>query len=195
MKVSSPSSVIETDAPAREAVLGRDDERQRVGVDHLGDQAIVAGVVAGDAELEVPLEQLDGDAARLRAPDLDLDLGVEAAGSAGCAAAGRASTIRWRRRPGARPTCRAARPARRPAPPRGSGSGARSRARCARCRSGPVLGGAVDQLLAELGLEPLHRQRDRGLRAEQLLGGAREAALADDRREDLQGVELHRAAW
>ncbi len=55
-----------------------------------------------------------------------------------------------------------------------------------------LLGAAVDQLLAQLGLEPLHRQRDRGLRAEQLLGRAREAALADDGGEDLQGVELHR---
>ena len=40
---------------------------------------------------------------------------------------------------------------------------------------------AVDQLLAQLGLQPLHRQRHRRLRAEQLLGGAREAALGDRR--------------
>ena len=50
---------------------------------------------------------------------------------------------------------------------------------------------AVDQLLAQLRLQSLHRQRHGRLRAEQLLGGAREAALRDDRREHLQRVELH----
>ena len=125
-------------APLRQPVLGRDDEGQRVGVDDLGRQPVVAGVVAGDAELEVALEELRRDLARLAAADLDLDLRVAARGSARCAAAGTASTIRWRRWSGARPSRRAARPAPTSAPARGCGSGARTRTRRGPRRSAPA---------------------------------------------------------
>ena len=54
-----------------------------------------------------------------------------------------------------------------------------------------LLGAAVDQLLADLALQALDRQRDGRLRPVELFGGARKAALADDRGEDLQRVELH----
>jgi hypothetical protein len=54
-----------------------------------------------------------------------------------------------------------------------------------------VLLRAVEQLLAHVALEALHGQRDGGLRAEELLGGAGEAALGHHRLEDLQGVEIH----
>ncbi len=41
-----------------------------------------------------------------------------------------------------------------------------------------VFAGAVDQLLAEFLFQPLQGQRDRGLRAEQFLGRARETAFS-----------------
>src|SRR5205814_9987852 len=59
-------------------------------------------------------------------------------------------------------------------------------------RRDQLLGAAVDQLLAELVLQALHRQGDRRLRAKELLGRAREAALTDDGGNDLQGVKPHR---
>ena len=49
----------------------------------------------------------------------------------------------------------------------------------------------MDQFFADLVLQPLHRQRDRGLGSVELLGRAREAALGDDHLEDLEGVEIH----
>jgi len=52
---------------------------------------------------------------------------------------------------------------------------------------------ALDELVAELGLEALHGQRHGGLGAVELLRGAGEAALRDHGGEDLQGVELHKA--
>ena len=54
-----------------------------------------------------------------------------------------------------------------------------------------VLAGAVDQLLAQFLLQPLQRQRHRGLRAQQLLGRAREALLRGDRQKHLKRIKFH----
>ena len=43
----------------------------------------------------------------------------------------------------------------------------------------------------EFRLQPLHRQRDRRLRAQQLLGRARKALLRRDRQKHLEGIEFH----
>ena len=53
-----------------------------------------------------------------------------------------------------------------------------------------ILAGAVDQLLAQFLLQPLQRQRNRGLRAQQLFRGAREALLRGDGQEDLKGIAV-----
>src|SRR5579863_9873708 len=45
--------------------------------------------------------------------------------------------------------------------------------------------------LAELGFEALQRERNRGLRARQFLGGTRETALIGDRHEYPEGAQLH----
>jgi hypothetical protein len=54
-----------------------------------------------------------------------------------------------------------------------------------------VFGGAVDQLLAQLRLQPLQSQRDGGLRAQQPFRGAREALLGGYRQENLERVQFH----
>ena len=54
-----------------------------------------------------------------------------------------------------------------------------------------ILARPVDQFLAQFLLQPLQRQRDRRLRAQQFLRGAREALLRGDGQKDLKGMEFH----
>ncbi len=71
----------------REAVLRRDDEGQVIGEDHFGDQPIVVGIVADDAQFQIAIDQLRRNLARQAAADLHLDLGIQPPVTARCAAA------------------------------------------------------------------------------------------------------------
>jgi hypothetical protein len=54
-----------------------------------------------------------------------------------------------------------------------------------------VLRRPVDQLLAQLKLQALQGQRNRRLRAQQLLGRARKALLGGDSEENVKRIKLH----
>ncbi len=57
-------------------MLGRNNERQMVGVDHVGHQPVVIGIVADYAKFEIAIHQLRRNLAREAPPNLNLDLGV-----------------------------------------------------------------------------------------------------------------------
>ena len=70
---------METGLAPGQPVFGRDDEGQVVGVDDPGGQPVVLGGVADDPQLEVPVDQLGGDAARQAPADLHPHARVAAA--------------------------------------------------------------------------------------------------------------------
>ena len=169
----------------------RHDERQVVGVDHRGRDPGILRVVADDAQLEVPVDDLRRHAARQAAPHLHVHSRVEPAVGgdvrqeverrrlvgADREAAGRVVAQLRERVVHLRP--QVVEPAR-VVEHEAAGVGEKQ-----------LLARPVDQALAQLRLEPLDRERHGRLRAKQLLRGAREAALGRHGPEHLQRIPLH----
>jgi hypothetical protein len=170
MKVSIPSSEIDTDSRPASRCSGETTKARVVGIDHSGNQPVIGRLVADHAELEIALDQPAGNLARQTAAHLDLDAGISLS-----IALDMAQQIQGRRlvRADDQPAGRVV----------------------AQFRQGvlhlalqvletprifqdqaPGIGqkqlppGTVDQLLAQLVLQALHHHRNRRLRAEQLLG-------------------------
>ena len=186
MKVSMPSSVIGHRFALRQAVPRRDHERQRVGVNHFRLQPLVAGIVADHAQFQVAVHNLAGILLEKLRRTCTLTLGYSSPVSLDVL-----QQIEHRRfvRADHQP------------PGRivaqfgqrvfqllfaGSRNAGHIPARCGPRRSASLLAGPVDQLLAQLALQPLQRQRNRRLRAQQFLRGARKALLAGHRQKTLR---------
>ena len=178
-------------APARQAVLRRDHAGQVVGVDDAGDQAGIVGIVTDDPQLQIALDDLGGDLARLAAPNLDLHARI-----APPVAADERKQIERGRFVGADEQA--------------------TRGIVAQLGQGHVeLGGeileapgviqhhlprigqtrlaatAIDEDLADLLLQAFHRQGDGRLGARQLDRRTREALLGGDRAKNREGEKVH----
>ena len=137
MKVSAASSVDGNGLAARQVVLGRDYECQRVGVDHRGGQTLVGRIVADHAQFQVAVQQFVGDLARQAAPHPYADLGIQAPEVLDVAQQVQGGRFVGAHRKRARRNCRAAPPASFPSPGADFRSAAHSRARCGRRLSAP----------------------------------------------------------